>query len=167
MATGARAGSPPPGCLRVHHASRYVVDIRRVSQPYGRKASHKHLSIRTTHRNLSLLSTSLSFKSTLQSLNQHTTTITTSKMQFSIVSVLAAFAAVASASYNGTSVYPSGTGVSSTGPVPTATSTTAPFDGAAGSNIPGSALAMVIAGGVAMVSLWSNPVKYALETNIL
>ncbi|KAF2657335.1 hypothetical protein K491DRAFT_714551 [Lophiostoma macrostomum CBS 122681] len=72
-------------------------------------------------------------------------------MQFSVVSVLAAFAAVASASYNGTSVYPSGTGVSSTLPVPTATSSTIPFEGAAGANIPGSALAMVIAGGVAMM----------------
>ena len=72
-------------------------------------------------------------------------------MQFSAI-IVAAFALGASASYNGTSVFPTGTGVAST-MAPTATSTTAPFDGAAGAIIPGSAMAMVVAGGVALVSL--------------
>ena len=82
-------------------------------------------------------------------------------MQFSIV--LAALAATASAQYaitNGTSTstvapYPSASGTvsvkpSGTGAVPKPTGSTVPFEGAA-SQLTGSAMGLVIAGGVALM----------------
>ncbi|ORY09276.1 hypothetical protein BCR34DRAFT_615887 [Clohesyomyces aquaticus] len=83
---------------------------------------------------------------------------------FSIISVVAALAATASATfvptYNSTSTiapyYPTGTGAPTgtaapTVPVPSATFSTTPFPGAAPANVAGSALALVIAGGVALI----------------
>ncbi|KAF1997980.1 hypothetical protein P154DRAFT_578270 [Amniculicola lignicola CBS 123094] len=85
-------------------------------------------------------------------------------MQFSIISIVAALAATATASYvpsyNSTTVAPfatgtgspTGTGIpSATVPVPTSTSTTPPFDGAGSSNVAGSAIALIVAGGVALL----------------
>ncbi|KAF2749908.1 hypothetical protein M011DRAFT_465564, partial [Sporormia fimetaria CBS 119925] len=74
-------------------------------------------------------------------------------MQFSVVSVVAALAAVASATtgYNTTSVgyYPTATG---TGGAPGPSSTDlVPFPGAASKSVAGSALAMIVAGGVALM----------------
>jgi hypothetical protein len=79
-------------------------------------------------------------------------------MQFSVVSIVAALAATASAttvpSYNSTSVaYPTGT-AAPTGTVPSPTSTFVPFPGAASKQgVAGSAFAIVVAGGVALVSI--------------
>jgi hypothetical protein len=90
-------------------------------------------------------------------------------MQFSLAAVLALAATSATAtyvpSYNGTSIVapyphlPTGTGspvvngtAAPTVPAPTSTFSTMPFEGAA-SKQAGSVLAIVIAGGVAMVSL--------------
>jgi len=83
-------------------------------------------------------------------------------MQFSIVSIVAALAATASAAYvqtNGTSAayYPTGTGAG----IPTSTGSSAkptstiPFAGAASmpQAISGPALGLVVAGGVALVRL--------------
>lgn len=77
-------------------------------------------------------------------------------MQFSIISAVAALAVTTSASYvstNGTATsapYPTGTAASSfTGTMPT--SSTLPFTGGA-SHMAGSALGLVVAGGVALVS---------------
>jgi hypothetical protein len=103
----------------------------------------------------------------------HTTT--TSTMQFSLAAVLALAATSATAtyvpSYNGTSIVapyphlPTGTGspvVSGTAaptvPVPTSTFSTMPFEGAA-SKQAGSVLAIVIAGGVAIVSLHESTIR--------
>lgn len=81
-------------------------------------------------------------------------------MQFSVVALVAALAATASATYpvNGTSTaayYPTGTGTGApTVPAPTSSFTQTPFEGAATKQgVAGSALAMVVAGGVALVSL--------------
>ena len=90
-------------------------------------------------------------------------------MQFSIISIVVALAATATAQYvstNGTATaatsayYPVGTAgaasgtAASTGSKPTSTST-APFTGGASSNMAGSALGLIVAGGVAMVSFSS------------
>lgn len=77
-------------------------------------------------------------------------------MQFSVVSIIAAFAAVSSAQYlapNGTSVYPSGTGSpSGTGAAPTAT---VPFNnGAAATGAP--AMVVLAVGAAALVSSSSS-----------
>jgi hypothetical protein len=88
-------------------------------------------------------------------------------MQFSVASLVAALAATASATYvpsynNVTSVvpYPTGTSVvpyptgtaAPTGSVPTPSSSFVPFPGAASKQgVAGSAFAMVIAGGVALM----------------
>lgn len=87
-------------------------------------------------------------------------------MQFSIVALVAALAATTSATqfaarqYNGTTAaYPTGTGAS--GSAPAATSQV-PFTGAAAvpTHMAGSALGLVVAGGVALVSLVSlGPAK--------
>lgn len=82
-------------------------------------------------------------------------------MQFSIISLVAALAATATATYsvNGTSAYyPTGTGAattvsaSGTGSVPKPTSAI-PFTGAASmpTHMAGSALGLVVAGGVALM----------------
>jgi len=77
-------------------------------------------------------------------------------MQFSIISIVAALAATTTASYvptNGTASatpYPSGTGAASS-TVAKPTGSTLPFTGGA-SHVAGSALGLVVAGGVAMVS---------------
>jgi hypothetical protein len=78
-------------------------------------------------------------------------------MQFSIISIVAALAATATATYvptNGTATsgayYPTGTGAAApTGARPTST---LPFTGGA-ANIGSSALGLIVAGGVAIVSL--------------
>ncbi|KAF2474720.1 uncharacterized protein BDR25DRAFT_301367 [Lindgomyces ingoldianus] len=82
-------------------------------------------------------------------------------MQISLVSIVAALAATACATYvpyNSTTIapYPTGTGIPTgtaapTGPAPTASFTQTPFPGAASANVAGSALALVIAGGVALI----------------
>lgn len=84
-------------------------------------------------------------------------------MQFSIISLVAALAATTSATYvptyNTTTVayYPTGTSAptgTGTGPAPTASFTQTPFEGAAFANkqnVAGSALGLVIAGGVALM----------------
>ncbi|KAF1829763.1 hypothetical protein BDW02DRAFT_602283 [Decorospora gaudefroyi] len=76
-------------------------------------------------------------------------------MQFSIISIVAALAATATAAHvpvNGTSAYyPTGTGTAAPTVMPT--SSTLPFTG--GASMPthwaGSALGLVVAGGVALV----------------
>lgn len=80
-------------------------------------------------------------------------------MQFSVVALVTALAATASASYvpgNVTTVpyYPTGTSApSGTVPAPTSSFTQTPFEGAAARpEFAGSALALIIAGGVALVS---------------
>jgi hypothetical protein len=82
-------------------------------------------------------------------------------MQFSIISVVAALAATATATYvptNGTATtsgafYPTGTGAAApTGARPTST---LPFTGGA-ANIGSSALGLIVAGGVAIVSFSSS-----------
>jgi len=78
-------------------------------------------------------------------------------MQFSIISIVAALAVTTTATYvpmNGTATssayYPTGTGAAQpTGARPTST---LPFTGGA-SNLGGSALGLIVAGGVALVSL--------------
>jgi hypothetical protein len=82
-------------------------------------------------------------------------TIQLAKMQFSVVSIVAALAAVSSAQYiapNGTAVYPTGTGSpSGTGVAPTAS---VPFTGAAAMPTgAGSAMAVLAVGAAALVSL--------------
>jgi hypothetical protein len=84
-------------------------------------------------------------------------------MQFSLLTAITALAATTSAVYvpvNGTTVapyYPTGTGSvptgtgSPTGPAPTSSFTQTPFTGAAAGQMAGSALAMVVAGGVALM----------------
>jgi hypothetical protein len=84
-------------------------------------------------------------------------------MQFSVISLVAALAATASAAYapvNGTSAayYPTGTGsMKPTGTAAPAKPTSQlPFTGAAATiptHMAGSALGLVVAGGVALVSL--------------
>ena len=72
-------------------------------------------------------------------------------MQFSVVAIVAAFAATVSAQYgNNTAPFPTGTG--SPHPSTTTTGTPPPFTGAAVANA-GSALAVLAAGGVALVSV--------------
>ena len=81
-------------------------------------------------------------------------------MQFSIISIVAALAATATASYlptNGTSAayYPTGTGSNPSGTAaPTKPTSQLPFTGAAAmpTQMAGSAMGLVIAGGVALVS---------------
>jgi hypothetical protein len=77
-------------------------------------------------------------------------------MQFSMLSIVAVLAATASAaSMNGTSAYPTASGASK--PNATGTSTlskptsSVPFTGGA-AQVGGSALGMIVAGGVALVS---------------
>lgn len=87
-------------------------------------------------------------------------------MQFSIISLVAALAATASASVvtNGTStaLYPTGTGaVTVTGTAaPVKPTSTLPFVGGA-DRLTGSALGLIVAGGVALVS-FGIP-KYELD----
>ncbi|KAF2624369.1 hypothetical protein BU25DRAFT_348240 [Macroventuria anomochaeta] len=83
-------------------------------------------------------------------------------MQFSLITITAALAAVASAQYtitNGTSTsavapYPSASGTVSVKPSGTGsvkpTSSTAPFEGAA-SQLTGSAMGLIVAGGIALM----------------
>jgi hypothetical protein len=80
-----------------------------------------------------------------------------SNMQFSLLTlVAAALAATASANYNGTTYYPTGTGSASVKPTGTGVSPTKtslpPFTGAATMPTGGAALGLLVAGGVAMVS---------------
>jgi hypothetical protein len=90
-------------------------------------------------------------------------------MHFSIIPIVAALAVTATAQYvptNGTATattsafYPIGTGAgsasgtaASSGSKPASTST-APFTGGASTNMAGSALGLVVAGGVALVSFF-------------
>jgi hypothetical protein len=77
-------------------------------------------------------------------------------MQFSLLTLVAALAATASANYNGTTYYPTGTGTGSMKPTGTGvhptTSMPPPFTGAATMPTGGAALGLIVAGGVAMVS---------------
>jgi hypothetical protein len=107
---------------------------------------------------------------TLQVFNPYTTTPHTKlKMQFSIISAVAVLAATATASYvpmNGTATsaayYPTGTGAAQpTGARPTST---LPFTGGA-SNLGGSALGLIVAGGVALVSFLH--VQLHIQDNLL
>lgn len=86
-------------------------------------------------------------------------------MQFSILALAAALAATTTAQYaatNGTQttavLYPTGTGSAhSSGSSPSSpkTTSTAPFEGSAASHLTGSAMGLIVAGGVALVRLFS------------
>jgi hypothetical protein len=90
-------------------------------------------------------------------------------MQFSVISIVAALAATATATYvptNGTAttapLYPTGTGAAQpTGARPTST---LPFTGGA-SNIGGSALGLIVAGGVALVSFFHLQIQVGPSAN--